>query len=81
MFLCKEEDRLYFKSLSESTYSHRDKPPGMFIPTKAWLVTSPEEYKASLQRRNLYVIDIMPITIKGLHPTALDHKLTISDKN
>eukprot|EP00957_Ditylum_brightwellii_P211871 15366704-Ditylum_brightwellii.AAC.1 len=53
----------------------------MFIPSKAWLVTSPKEYKASLCCHNLYVKDIMPITIEGLHPTALDHEVTVSDEN
>eukprot|EP00957_Ditylum_brightwellii_P123969 9450165-Ditylum_brightwellii.AAC.1 len=80
-FLCKEEDCLYFKSLLASTYSHGDKPHGMFIPSKARLVTFPKEYKASLRCLNLYVKDIMLITIEDLHPTALDHKLKVSDKN
>eukprot|EP00957_Ditylum_brightwellii_P118276 9020998-Ditylum_brightwellii.AAC.1 len=65
-FLCKEKDVLYFKSLLASTYSHEDKPQGMFIPSKAWLVTFSEKYNASFCCHNLYIKDIMPITIEGL---------------
>eukprot|EP00957_Ditylum_brightwellii_P060098 4563989-Ditylum_brightwellii.AAC.1 len=46
-FLCKEEDRLYFKALLAAAYSRADKPCGIFIPSKAWLITSPEKYRAA----------------------------------
>eukprot|EP00957_Ditylum_brightwellii_P045224 3427790-Ditylum_brightwellii.AAC.1 len=47
-FLCEEENRLYFKALLAATYSRADKSHCIFIPSKTWLITSPEEYHTAL---------------------------------